>query len=102
DGIRDFHVTGVQTCALPICACDGNGKVRLSGGEDRFCSGDRDGDTPSQPRRKTFVRIGDTGLRIHRRRSTELRPGKPYFSRRERSEERRVGKECMPKRTREQ
>src|SRR5690606_40860621 len=22
DGIRDFHVTGVQTCALPICADD--------------------------------------------------------------------------------
>src|SRR5690606_41033786 len=23
DGIRDFHVTGVQTCALPICGpCD--------------------------------------------------------------------------------
>src|SRR5436309_12617926 len=23
DGIRDFHVTGVQTCALPICVfCD--------------------------------------------------------------------------------
>src|SRR5207302_1328117 len=21
DGIRDFHVTGVQTCALPICGC---------------------------------------------------------------------------------
>src|SRR6266700_6876763 len=21
DGIRDFHVTGVQTCALPICHC---------------------------------------------------------------------------------
>src|SRR5690606_29320826 len=21
DGIRDFHVTGVQTCALPICLC---------------------------------------------------------------------------------
>src|SRR6266700_5375019 len=21
DGIRDFHVTGVQTCALPICVC---------------------------------------------------------------------------------
>src|SRR5690606_41049654 len=21
DGIRDFHVTGVQTCALPIFAC---------------------------------------------------------------------------------
>src|SRR5690606_39513927 len=32
DGIRDFHVTGVQTCALPICtppvatpACFGGG-----------------------------------------------------------------------------
>src|SRR5215475_461312 len=22
DGIRDFHVTGVQTCALPICRRD--------------------------------------------------------------------------------
>src|SRR5690606_39502835 len=22
DGIRDFHVTGVQTCALPICAVE--------------------------------------------------------------------------------
>src|SRR5690606_41903548 len=22
DGIRDFHVTGVQTCALPICVFD--------------------------------------------------------------------------------
>src|SRR5690606_39752906 len=23
DGIRDFHVTGVQTCALPICELGG-------------------------------------------------------------------------------
>src|SRR5690606_41265562 len=23
DGIRDFHVTGVQTCALPICGHSG-------------------------------------------------------------------------------
>src|SRR5690606_40364339 len=23
DGIRDFHVTGVQTCALPICLITG-------------------------------------------------------------------------------
>src|SRR5690606_40680146 len=23
DGIRDFHVTGVQTCALPICRTGG-------------------------------------------------------------------------------
>src|SRR5690606_39802786 len=24
DGIRDFHVTGVQTCALPICFAEEN------------------------------------------------------------------------------
>src|SRR5690606_39413036 len=24
DGIRDFHVTGVQTCALPICESCGS------------------------------------------------------------------------------
>src|SRR5690606_39283925 len=27
DGIRDFHVTGVQTCALPI-SCDWVGELR--------------------------------------------------------------------------
>src|SRR5690606_40078788 len=27
DGIRDFHVTGVQTCALPIC---GNANLQAS------------------------------------------------------------------------
>src|SRR5690606_30337828 len=44
DGIRDFHVTGVQTCALPICAAriaatyarfyletEGGGKPELKG-----------------------------------------------------------------------
>src|SRR5690606_39669035 len=32
DGIRGFHVTGVQTCALPICALEGNdtGITRLT------------------------------------------------------------------------
>src|SRR5690625_6169870 len=28
DGIRDGHVTGVQTCALPICA----NQIRIKGG----------------------------------------------------------------------
>src|SRR5215510_14797413 len=27
DGIRDGHVTGVQTCALPICSDWGGGKL---------------------------------------------------------------------------
>src|SRR5690606_40963111 len=29
DGIRDFHVTGVQTCALPICATDAAANRKL-------------------------------------------------------------------------
>src|SRR5207302_4807453 len=33
DGIRDFHVTGVQTCALPICKYGvGSGAVRTIAG----------------------------------------------------------------------
>src|SRR5690606_39346936 len=31
DGIRDFHVTGVQTCALPICRSSGCCSNRLFG-----------------------------------------------------------------------
>src|SRR5690606_40947297 len=30
DGIRDFHVTGVQTCALPICKGYPDFKVQLA------------------------------------------------------------------------
>src|SRR5690606_39983668 len=36
DGIRDFHVTGVQTCALPICIGEAGG---LSGCCWLLCSG---------------------------------------------------------------
>src|SRR5690606_39831901 len=41
DGIRDFHVTGVQTCALPI----------LIGSEDEYCEncGHRLGEDPPEP-----------------------------------------------------
>src|SRR5690606_11541781 len=31
DGIRDFHVTGVQTCALPILAIDNDNSVYATG-----------------------------------------------------------------------
>src|SRR6266700_6696855 len=36
DGIRDFHVTGVQTCALPISGAD---RASTEGAPDRFGSG---------------------------------------------------------------
>src|SRR5207302_7962181 len=37
DGIRDFHVTGVQTCALPISACS---PMRTRSGQWQRCSRD--------------------------------------------------------------
>src|SRR5690606_41054607 len=79
DGIRDFHVTGVQTCALPIF-------LRLRGARDlprghrrqrrRLCAGGR----------RDLPRVGRRDL--PRRRSCGR--GGPGI----RSEERRVGKEC--------
>jgi len=41
DGIRDYKVTGVQTCALPICY------KKIAGKKNRFASGNR--------RKKVFV-----------------------------------------------
>src|SRR5690606_40875394 len=75
DGIRDFHVTGVQTCALPIFLL-----------------------FPELMATPLFLFFYSAHLTIERK----LRLFKParsslYFSsfnRRQRSEERRVGKEC--------
>src|SRR2546426_12162220 len=45
DGIRDYKVTGVQTCALPICAARPiilaiiDGITSMSGGEGPWCGG---------------------------------------------------------------
>src|SRR5690606_38372985 len=40
DGIRDFHVTGVQTCALPICLLIGSGSVTAVAAMITATSGD--------------------------------------------------------------
>src|SRR5256885_6706967 len=81
DGIRDYKVTGVQTCALPICPFRKNGDEVLAivgrGGEvgegsdavRGFCGRRRD-------RLGVAVRAGENLLRGGR------------------SEERRVGEEC--------
>src|SRR5690606_39991846 len=42
DGIRGFHVTGVQTCALPICGCRSSSWAALG--------------RPEVRRRKNFVK----------------------------------------------
>src|SRR5690606_41118369 len=82
DGIRDFHVTGVQTCALPILAsvrslslarlcCSAVVRMAFLTAElARKCSGAAIRDSNSAP-------IAASGSPASRR-----------------SEERRVGKEC--------
>src|SRR2546430_17148933 len=77
DGIRYLTVTGVQTCALPIC--------------DRPRVGKRAVPAPPASVRRLRARrdAARPRLRLLRRRSDRRR-----HAARARSEERRVGKEC--------
>src|SRR5256885_2013755 len=82
DGIRDYKVTGVQTCALPICAEVATDVERFErAAREGLASGDR-----SALEAAAALYRGD------------LLPDDPYESwadgPRDRSEERRVGKEC--------
>src|SRR2546429_7227676 len=72
DGIRDVAVTGVQTCALPIC------KAFAQNHQDP-CAG-----------RQCFGMLGMLGQETIER--TFRLAGRPGLQ--QRSEERRVGKEC--------
>src|SRR5256885_3200709 len=80
DGIRDYKVTGVQTCALPICP-DHQG--RLAGHRERRL------DTPAG-RLAAHLRHRPQPVR-HRPDAGEQEGSRPCPFR---SEERRVGKEC--------
>src|SRR5690606_40763823 len=81
DGIRDFHVTGVQTCALPIWR-------RTARVHDRAARG----------RGRGAEHVGDlrhAGREVRRRGGPGGRgDGREGAVVAERSEERRVGKEC--------
>src|SRR5690606_40774014 len=94
-GIRDFHVTGVQTCALPIFA-----NVNLTNANHRYVSLDKSTKTlksafngkglilTRNPTGPSLISIeGDIGVRLVR---FELL-GSMFGGR---SEERRVGKAC--------
>src|SRR5690606_39368553 len=84
DGIRDFHVTGVQTCALPISV-----KVKVP---VTVVMGERDLMTPAKSGRELAAALPDA--------RTVTLPGAGHMlmsERPDRSEERRVGKECRPR-----
>src|SRR5437016_6536844 len=81
DGIRDWSVTGVQTCALPISHQSLTG--RESSGGNRFVVEE----TPQIVGQRMAVGITQSGILRHR-------PQTDGFQIEGRSEERRVGKEC--------
>src|SRR5436309_5510811 len=64
DGIRDFHVTGVQTCALPIYAGAGNDTLTGGSGPDVFYLSSTSGsaaDVNGGPGADTFILSGTPG-----------------------------------------
>src|SRR5690606_40850471 len=86
DGIRDFHVTGVQTCALPICdAGSASVKAAQTAIPERSIDGSRD---------SAMIRTGSVRHALCS--SFNLVQRNRVLTRKEvlRSEERRVGKEC--------
>src|SRR5690606_39295461 len=98
DGIRDFHVTGVQTCALPIYVTVLRDPVDRWYSEFYYIHKAKDSrdtyvppptmDYLNSPHAKfiatNYVRFFSSELHFH------------HFSR---SEERRVGKECRSRRS---
>src|SRR5205807_4194806 len=88
DGIRDYKVTGVQTCALPISKnfqpCNpryvGSGQPHYTGKRLTRLHGNGATKKPRRP---------DTDYRHRKRPDYALHRGSDL-----RSEERRVGKEC--------
>src|SRR5690606_40131453 len=86
DGIRDFHVTGVQTCALPIFLAIRDGATfPAAAGSIVLCTGGRvvvssaDAEVALAPGEAVYVTADDAGTVV-----TVDAAG-------ERSEERRVG-----------
>src|SRR5690606_41193529 len=91
DGMRGFHVTGVQACALPICS-------RKIYRDAQLCTG-RGGNNRIvfrrifSPRSRIRRRLLGGGLRLRRGTGPQQDRGISQHQGNDRSEERRVGKE---------
>src|SRR5690606_39977751 len=98
DGIRDFHVTGVQTCALPICSRPTAPELLIKawkGTAMKLISTDFLFTISAAEHVPGYQRDGSSMLKIYHgpmiRTSGLAAP---------RSEERRVGKDCRSRRRR--
>src|SRR5690606_40109585 len=101
DGIRDFHVTGVQTCALPILPDSLEelmSRVKAKHPE-RIAAGEA---AMGAPIEAFFLFAGLEGYTVRAIRAHELARDAIKAAAPHRSEERRVGKECGPRRWRGQ
>src|SRR5690606_40864421 len=93
DGIRDFHVTGVQTCALPIwVGLFLKATSSLIGPSEGVAL--RHTDRRNDHEIELAVVIGKAGSRISREDAWSHVAGYCIGLDMTRSEERRVGKEC--------
>src|SRR5207249_6201651 len=96
DGIRDRNVTGVQTCALPIYRF-----VVAPSAPRKRCRVEFEDEPPvnglSRREERTWRAIGGDGRTWTR--NNVSREGEPEHRR---SEERRVGKECRTRGSRDQ
>src|SRR5690606_40894888 len=87
DGIRDFHVTGVQTCALPIFARHGSSMTEGAAVEAALAG-------PASPSRANAAASAGSAASEARSaaRSRGVALGRAALARPRRSEERRVGR----------
>src|SRR5205807_5960290 len=84
DGIRDYKVTGVQTCALPIWRREAHPVCEERAGQTGARRADHEGE---------HLRAGDVDAGEPRRHLIVAHRPEPAPDRAARSEERRVGKE---------
>src|SRR5690606_40850375 len=86
DGIRDFHVTGVQTCALPICT-EVKAEAAAANKAGTIAKGDADAKAAKASDTATTKPRADV-------KAETAAANKAGTIEKGRSEERRVGKEC--------
>src|SRR5207253_8641092 len=94
DGIRDGHVTGVQTCALPISGRDAQERDPAGKGERMRKKGSELQETPIPVGRAVRALLLVAILTAPAAALARPRAQQAEAPQADRSEERRVGKEC--------